>query len=157
MKPAKHIFKILLLLVTLFTLSCSNEEVSITPNQINTPVQTPTDEEDSGSTIQEMIIGNWEETNVTHDGVVSNSQIICNNEREQFRFQTTSGFTERSFDDYCEEVLESGTYTINSSELVLTFSGQSSDVYQIEELNETELVISFNDGGIVVEETYIKI
>lgn len=130
-------------LIAASLLSCSKDD------NTETPVDEPTN--------KELIQGTWEEVNVTHDGVVSNTQVICNGERELYTFINDDSFTERYFDDGCNEDFDNGTFTIDETSFTLTYQDTSIDTYNIVELNETTLKFNFNDGGVIVEETYIKV
>ena len=138
------IFYSTLLATSLFISSCSSDDSS---EQRTEPTNTQLD----------LLKGTWEESNVTHDGVDSQTQIICNNEREQYVFNEDNSFTERYFDDYCDEDFDYGDFTINAESLVFAYDDASTDTYQVNELNDTTLKISFDDSGILVEETYTKI
>lgn len=144
MKNTRIIFYSTFLATSLFFSSCSSDDSS---EQRTEPTTTQLD----------LLKGTWEESNVTHDGVDSETQIICNNEREQYVFNEDNSFTERYFDDYCDEDFDYGEFELSESSLTLNFDDSSTDVYQIVELNDTTLKISFDDGGVLVEETYVKI
>jgi len=143
MKNNPITFSMLLLATSLFTMSCSDDDT--------------TEQRAEPTTQLDLLKGTWEESNVTHDGVDSQTQIICNNEREQYVFNEDNSFTERYFDDYCDEDFDYGDFTINAESLLFVYDDASTDTYQVNELNDTTLKISFDDSGILVEETYIKI
>ncbi|WP_418512105.1 lipocalin family protein [Corallibacter sp.] len=144
MKNTRIIFYSTLLVTSLFISSCSSDDFQ---EQRTEPT----------TTLLDLLKGTWEESNVTHDGVDSETQIICNNEREQYIFNEDNSFTERYFDDFCNEDFDNGQFILSESSLTLNFDDSSTDIYQIEELSETILKISFDDGGVLVEETYVKI
>ncbi|WP_452600477.1 lipocalin family protein [Pontimicrobium sp. MEBiC06410] len=144
MKNTRIIFYSTFLATSLFFSSCSSDDSS---EQRTEPTTTQLD----------LLKGAWEESNVTHDGVDSETQIICNNEREQYVFNEDNSFTERYFDDYCDENYDNGEFVLSETSLTLNFYDSSTDVYQIVELSDTTLKISFDDGGVLVEETYVKI
>jgi len=137
------IFSAILLATSLFTMSCSEDN--------NEPE--PTEE----VTNLDLIKGTWEESNVTHDGVTSTTQIICNEERELFTFLNDNTFSERYFDDSCDEDFDNGTFIVDETSFTLNYADSSVDTYTIVELNETTLKFNFNDGGVIVEDTYIKV
>lgn len=144
MKNTRIIFYSTFLATSLFFSSCSSDDSS---EQRTEPTTTQLD----------LLKGTWKESNVTHDGVDSETQIICNNEREQYVFNEDNSFTERCFDDYCDVDYNNGEFVLSETSLTLNFDDSSTDVYQIVELNDTTLKINFDDGGVLVEETYIKI
>lgn len=90
------IFSAILLATSLLTMSCSEDDNEPEPAEEVTNL--------------DLIKGTWEESNVTHDGVTSTTQIICNEERELFTFLNDSTFSERYFDDYCDEYFDNGTF-----------------------------------------------
>jgi hypothetical protein len=144
MTKQSMIFRAILIATCLFTMSCSEEDE-------NEPV--PVQE----ITNLDLIKGTWEESNVTHDGVTSTTQIICNGERELFTFLGDNTFSERYFGDSCDEGFDNGTFVVNETSFTLSYDDNSVDIYTIVELNETTLKFNFNDGGVIVEDTYIKV
>jgi len=137
------IFSAILLATSLLTMSCSEDDNEPEPAEEVTNL--------------DLIKGTWEESNVTHDGVTSTTQIICNEERELFTFLNDSTFSERYFDDYCDEYFDNGTFIVDETSFTLNYDDSSVDTYTIVELNETTLKFNFNDGGVIVEDTYIKV
>lgn len=103
-----------------------------------------------------MLLGEWQESNVTFDGVTSTTQVICNGERELFTFSNDTDFSERTFGDTCNSRVDDGMYQLVDEILTLQFTDGDIDIYTAVELNETTLRFNFNDGGVIVEETYTK-
>lgn len=103
-----------------------------------------------------LFIGTWEESNVLIDGVQSQTQIICNGERERYTFNIDNTFTERDFGDNCQERIEGGTFSETDTSFTLEFTDDT-EIYELTELTESTLHFSFNDGGIVIEQIYTKL
>lgn len=141
MKQTVKLLGAITIVSTLF--SCSQDDIS--PSS------------DVEPTNHELIQGTWRESNVTHNGVVSTTQVICNGERELYTFEINNSFTERIFDDNCIEENESGDFTINETSFTLTYQDSTVETYNLIELSESILKFNFNDSGIVVEQTYTKV
>ena len=104
----------------------------------------------------DLIKHTWEKSTVTHDGVTSTTQVICDEERELFTFMSDNTFFERYFDDSCEEGFDNGTFVVKETSFILSYNDSSIVTYTIVELSETTLKFNFNDGGVIVENTYSK-
>lgn len=129
-------------LIIISLASCSTDDSKSTAPEEETPIN--------------MLIGEWQESNVTFDGVISTTQVICNGERELYTFSNDSDFSERTFGDICDIRIDEGTYELVDDTLTLQFADGDIDIYTVVELSETTLRFNFNDGGIIVEETYTK-
>ncbi|KEZ93529.1 hypothetical protein IL45_04770 [Nonlabens ulvanivorans] len=103
-----------------------------------------------------LLLGVWEESNVSFDGVDSTSQTICNGERELYTFEVNGMVTEREFDDFCDERFEAGTYSLLNDTLTLSLDGDT-DTYEVVELTDETLRFTFMDGNVLIEETYVKL
>lgn len=132
---------VFLLVVTLF-IGCTKDEEEAIP-EVETPIN--------------LLLGTWSETNVTLNGVDSTNQIICDGERELYIFnEDNETFSERDFGDSCEERIEQGVFVYNNSVLTLQFSNDI-EQYDVLELTEDTLRFSFQDGTVLIEQTYSKI
>ena len=79
MKQTVKLFGALIIASSLF--SCSKDDVTPSPTTEPTNI--------------ELIQGTWKETNLTHDGITSTTQIICDGERERYTFVNDNSFSER--------------------------------------------------------------
>ncbi|MDN3665922.1 lipocalin family protein [Algibacter miyuki] len=111
------IFRAILIATSLFIMSCTEEDNEPTPAKELSNL--------------DLIKHTWEKSTVTHDGVTSTTQVICNEERELFTFMSDNTFSERYFDDSCEEDFDNGTFVVKETSFILSYNDSSIDTYTI--------------------------